>query len=211
MDNVVIRSEECCKTNYTNFCWTAIFAGAIVGVGLGFLLNLFGMAIGLSAYSSSANGANALAIGGVVGLIIGAVASMGAAGFVAGYLGRFHHCYCHGGIIYGFVTWGLALMLGAILVIPMTHYVSFYEDSINPSVNTTEVVATPSANTPVSTVQNTAPAVTPTAAKHMAWAGWILFALFFIGALSSCIGACYGMRCKREEIVHAHGHNPPVV
>ena len=26
-----------------------------------------------------------------------------------------------------------------------------------------------------------------------------VFALFFIGAVSSCIGACWGMSCKRED------------
>ena len=35
--------------------------------------------------------------------------------------------------------------------------------------------------------------------KHLAWNGWILFILFFLGAISSCISACYGMRGKKEE------------
>ena len=38
--------------------------------------------------------------------------------------------------------------------------------------------------------------ITPT---ELAWSGWVIFALFFVGALSSCIGACCGMQCKREE------------
>lgn len=80
----------------TCMCWTAVIAGALVGLGIGFLLNLFGAAIGLSAYKMNQSEA-VLAIGGVIGLLIGVIVAMGASGFVAGYLGRFHHCYCHGG------------------------------------------------------------------------------------------------------------------
>jgi len=175
MDN-----QKCYKATITNIHWTAIIAGAFVGVGLTFLLNIFSMAIGLSAYTSSPNTAPAVAIGGVLGLLIGVIVSMGAAGFVAGYLGRFHHCYCHGGVIYGFITWSLVLMLSALLIMPLTHYVSFY------------VSVTSQQNAPTQKMINANP-------KHLAWNGWILFILFFLGAISSCISACYGMRGKKEE------------
>lgn len=203
----IIRTAECCKTSQTRVCWAALFAGAFVGVGLGFLLNLFGMAIGLSAYSSTPNGATVIAIGGVIGLLIGAIAAMGTAGFVAGYLGRFHHCYCHGGVLYGFITWSLALILSALLIIPMSHYVSFYEDNLNPSFAPVEIShAVTGAN--VDAVNPNNPSTPPASvqSKHLAWSGWVLFILFFVGALSSCIGGCYGMRCKRDEI---HSQIPP--
>ena len=196
-----IRTSECCKTTVTRVCWAAVLAGALVGVGLGFLLNLFSMAIGLSAYSSTPTGAEVLAIGGVIGLLIGVIAAMGTAGFVSGYLGRFHHCYCHGGVLYGFITWSLALMLSAVLIIPMSHYVSFYEENLSPSVASVEMTNAIAGNNAMTGEQNPAQNVSAhTQAKNLAWSGWILFGLFFIGALSSCIGACYGMRCKREEI-----------
>ena len=194
MDN-----QKCYKTTITNLHWTAIFAGAIVGLGLGFLINIFSMAIGLSAYASSPNGATVIAIGGVLGLLIGVIASMGTAGFVAGYLGRFYHCYCHGGVIYGFITWSLALMLSALLILPMTHYVSFYEENLDPNLAPTQISAadvnvsvTSQQNSPSQKMMNANP-------KQLVWNGWILFIIFFLGAFSSCIGACYGMRCKREE------------
>ncbi|MBI2787014.1 MAG: hypothetical protein HYX60_12205 [Legionella longbeachae] len=198
-DNIIIT--ECCKTKVIRVCWTAILAGSFVGVGLGFLLNLFGMAIGLSAYSSTPNGATAIALGGVIGLLIGAIAAMGTAGFVSGYLGRFHHCYCHGGVLYGFITWSLALILSVLLVIPMTNYVSFYEANINPSFTPIEINNSVTGDNIVAGKQKVdkTPAVS-VEAKHLAWSGWVLFILFFVGALSSCIGACYGMRCKKEEI-----------
>ncbi|MBN9226160.1 MULTISPECIES: hypothetical protein [Legionella] len=194
MDN-----QKCYKATITNIHWTAIIAGAFVGVGLTFLLNIFSMAIGLSAYTSSPNTAPAVAIGGVLGLLIGVIVSMGAAGFVAGYLGRFHHCYCHGGVIYGFITWSLVLMLSALLIMPLTHYVSFYEENLDPNLAPTQISAadvnvsvTSQQNAPTQKMINANP-------KHLAWNGWILFILFFLGAISSCISACYGMRGKKEE------------
>lgn len=194
----------CHKNRGLHLHWTAIFAGAFVGLGLGFLLSIFSVAIGLSAYTSTPGGASVIAIGGFLGLLIGVIASMGTAGFVAGYLGRFYHCYCEGGVIYGFITWTMALLLSALLIMPLTQYIAFYEENLNPALTSTQIstadgdvsasqhnVSTPN----VPTQQN--PVVT---SQHLAWSSWILFALFFVGAFSSCIGACCGMRCKQEEV-----------
>ena len=54
------ENEHCVINQHSHICWSAIFAGAFVGVGLGFLLHLFGSAIGLSAYSSNSTGAQAI-------------------------------------------------------------------------------------------------------------------------------------------------------
>lgn len=194
-------------------CWSGIFAGAFVGAGLGFLLHLFGLAIGLSAYSSSADGATVIAIGGILGMLIGVIASMGAAGFVAGYLGRFHYCHCHGGVIHGFVTWSIALLLSAIFVIPLTHYITSYTQGLAPGVavaktvvqqasDTTEGVSSPVTNK----AQIINKADTPTTQDALSYSSWIIFLLFFVGALSSCIGACYGMGCKH----HHEEHHPEI-
>ncbi|MDR3502268.1 MAG: hypothetical protein P4L79_06760 [Legionella sp.] len=199
----------------TGMCWTAVITGALVGLGIGFLLNLFGAAIGLSAYKMNQSEA-VVAIGGVIGLLIGVIVAMGASGFVAGYLGRFHHCYCHGGVIYGFVTWCLALILSTVLVIPMIHYVGFYADNINSALIASEL-SNANANpvTKAPTNGNVAPTpANPTGTKgqvsapsqpikYPAWTSWILFILFFVGALSSCIGACYGMRSKGCHAVNS--------
>jgi hypothetical protein len=206
-------------------CWTAVIAGALVGLGIAFLLNLFGAAIGLSAYKMNQSEA-VLAIGGVIGLLIGVIVAMGTSGFVAGYLGRFHHCYCHGGVIYGFITWSLALILSALFVIPTMRYVGFYADNINSALIASEIsnaiaAENPTAGTNANPASNTATKgnVAPTPAnptgtkeqasaptqpiKYPAWTSWILFILFFVGALSSCIGACYGMRCKGCHTVNS--------
>ncbi|MGC1183411.1 hypothetical protein [Legionella sp.] len=189
--------EKCYKSNFTHLHWTAIFAGAIVGIGLAFLLDVFGIAIGLSAYSSTSHGA-VIAIGGFLGILIGVIVAMGTAGFVAGYLSRFNHCCCHGGVLHGFITWSIALILSALLIMPLSRYVSFYEDSLYPAVASIE--APPSNAQPnVSAAGNQN---VTTEVKNLAWSSWILFILFFVGALSSCIGACCGMGCKKDEINH---------
>ncbi|STY28851.1 Uncharacterised protein [Legionella wadsworthii] len=196
---MITENQNCYKTHITRLHWAAIIAGAFVGVGLTFLLNMYSIAIGLSAYSSSPNGATAFTIGGFLGLLIGVIVSMGAAGFIAGYLGRFYNCYCHGGVVYGFITWSLALMLNVLLIMPMTHYVSFYQENLNPALTPTQVSAA-DLNVAVTSQQNApAPKNENANPKHLAAGGWVLFILFFLGAISSCIGAVYGMRCKKEE------------
>jgi hypothetical protein len=203
---MIMDNQKCYKTNMTRLHWTAIFAGALVGVGLGFLLNMFSMAIGLSAYTTTSTHTTAIAVGGVLGILIGVIVTMGVAGFVAGYLGRFYNCYCHGGVIHGFITWTLVLMLSALLIGSINRYVSFYEENLDPALVPSQIST---ANTPASNVTADVTAEQPNAPeqaidenpKHLAWSGWILFISFFLGAFSSCIGACYGMRCKKEESI----------
>ena len=196
------ENEHCLINHHPHVCWSAIFAGAFVGVGLGFLLHLFGSAIGLSAYSSTSTGAQAIAIGGILGFLIGVIVSMFAAGYVAGYLGRFQQCMCHGGIIYGFVTWSMALALSALLIIPLTKYSFAYKYNLAQTVmqkTTNPNMHTPSAGQPQKVMDDIA--AKPTTASELAWSAWIMFILFFIGALSSCLGACMAMCCKKAVVV----------
>jgi pheromone shutdown protein TraB len=83
------KNEKYCSTKCIS--WTSIVVGALIALGLTFLLNLFSTAIGLSAYKLS-GGSSLFAIGGFLGFAIGIVATMFAAGWLAGYLGR-SYCY----------------------------------------------------------------------------------------------------------------------
>lgn len=198
----VITEERYRGHHRYRLCWSAIFAGALVGVGLGFLLHLYGVAISLSAFSSSQQGASVIAIGGLLGMLIGVIAAMATAGFVAGYLGRYHYYQTHGGVIYGFITWSLILLISAMAVGPLTQYVSKYGESLSNThqVNVSDDSAVNNAQKPViKTVSGTNTKVAEITPEQLAWSGWIIFALFFIGGLSSCIGACCGMQCKRVE------------
>ena len=206
--NEMIGASHCCCTPhlFKRISWTAIFVGALVGIGLSFLLNLFGMAIGLSAFTLSTDGAIVLAVGGLVGIIIGIIASMLAAGYAAGYLGRLHCPQRNLGIVYGFTTWSVALIFTAVIGAQISSYITSYSNAISHSVLVTSQDKThPSTTltvktTPSSTVNADKKTIKVTASPNsLAWGALSVFAIFFIGAFASCLGACWGMSCKRED------------
>lgn len=181
--------------------WSAILAGALVGVGLGFLLNLFGVAIGLSAFSMTDGGPATLAVGGLLGIIISTIVAMYCAGFTSGYLGRLYVPRRNIGIIYGFTTWSVALILSAVLTTYVGTYVNTYSTSVTQQ--TVVVTTSPSTAKAVSSKKHSDEDVTTVTAKEatggMAIGAFVVFVLFFIGALASCFGAHCGMTCRREE------------
>ncbi len=202
------KNDVICESNLhshhlTRISWTAIFAGALVVLGLGFLLNLFGLAIGLSATTLSKDGANVLAIGGFIGILIGVIASMLVAGYTSGYLGRLYCPKRNLGILYGFITWSLGLILSAAVAVPLGNYVSAYTTTVSHSAlvvtgaNKTGDVAVES--TPSSEDKNSKNIKVSASSSSLAGAAFMIFALFFIGAFFTCIGACWGMGCKRED------------
>lgn len=72
---------------HNRISWSAILIGALVGIGLTFLLNLFCVAIGVSVFTVGNDGAIALVVDGIVSMLVGIIAAMVAAGYAAGYLG----------------------------------------------------------------------------------------------------------------------------
>lgn len=196
--------------NYRRICWSAILVGAFVAVGLGFLLHLYGVAIGLSVFSVSDDNATVIAYGGLIGMLLGVIASMLTAGYAAGYLGRFYCPHRNLGILYGFTTWAVALILGAVVASHMGEYASNYSAELSQSApigakNTSDAMSKKSEASKKSvSVETSRMADKPTvnidaSAKTLTWGAFILFILFFIGAISSCIGACWGMSCKRND------------
>lgn len=197
--NTMQNPHNCCLHRVS---WSAVFAGALVGIGLAFLLNLFSVAIGLTAFTPSPTGNLTLAIGGIIGLGIGVFASMYLCGFTAGYLGRRQGMNRNIGIIYGFTAWCVALVLTVLLASQLSHYVRNYSDMV---ANTSTVVIT--SNETVSAVQTPAPAVKShgkTAVVNtentnvIGMSMFVMFLLFFIGAVSSCFGGYYGMACNEK-------------
>lgn len=188
-------------------CWSAIFAGAFVGMGLAFLLHLYGVAISLSAFSSMQDGASVIAIGGALGMLFGVIVAMATAGFVAGHLGRFHYNRVHGGVIYGFITWTLILLMSAVIAGPIMNYAAVYGNSLSRSVNVEAVTVNVSSDSTANDLtapvikhsDNTKQPVAVVNTTQLAWSGWLVFLLFFVGAISSCVGATCAMHCKRDE------------
>ena len=175
--------------------YTAIIVGALVGIGLSFLLNLFAIAIGLSMVRTK-EGMISLAIGGFIGLLIGAIVSMFVAGYAAGYLGRPFCIKRNLGVLYGFTTWCLALILTVLLTAHMGRYISTYSNFV---VNPTSVVVThneeaPAADTSIQASSSEMTTVNiQTVTKSLGFSTFLIFVIFFMGAIASCFGGHYGM------------------
>lgn len=219
--NVVDERTRDCWGFKKPISWTAVFAGAIVGLGLSFLLYVFGAAIGLTSFPTTQAGTNALAIGGFLGSVIGAVVSMFVGGWISGYLARKRYGYkeysitedhdsksCGNiGALYGFLTWALALIVTILLAADVSSFIAArYVMSSNPraAIFTTTNPQAPivsenrtrnDSNAPTNTTINEEKAA-EAAGKTL----FALFAIFFLGALSSCIGGYMGIRfrCKHD-------------
>jgi hypothetical protein len=190
--------------NHKRICWTAIFTGALVGLGVAFLLNLFGIAIGLSAVTMGTDGGTGLAIGGLIGLCIAIFVSMFVAGYSSGYLGRLSCPRRNLGVLYGFTTWTVALLLSAAVMAHVSNYVSAYSRTM---VGTNVVLTHPEssdANTVTMSKKTTSHQQEPvanvvTTANTLAYAAFVVFGLFFLGAFASCVGASCAMTCRRDD------------
>jgi len=198
--------DHYCNVNCLS--WTAIFAGALAAVGLSFLLNLFGVAIGLSVYSTSKAGIATLAIGEFFGMAIGIMVVMFFAGWLSGYLGRAHCINRHFGTLYGFTTWCLALVLSSVLV---THFGDFVNKQHNAFINANETVLKMASNASASKISdkisvnaNTKTDLTQVlssqgkekeqVANATGKSLLLTFLLFFVGAITCCYGGYVGMR-----------------
>ncbi|MCX7091370.1 MAG: hypothetical protein NTU48_07975 [Legionellales bacterium] len=206
MKNETIHGPHYCNLHpFKRISWTAIFIGAIVGMGLSFLLNLFGIAIGLSAFIVGSDDVIILAVGGIFGIMIGLIVSMLAAGYAAGYLSRFYCPQRNLGIVYGFTTWSVALLLSAVVGAQVSSYVTSYTNTITRS---TLTVPDDKAHSLATFIFKTAPLTIDTHQKtikmtastsNLAWGALGVFMLFFMSALASCVGACWGMSCNRND------------
>ena len=202
---LAIHESHCHVHPFQRICWSAIFVGALVGVGLGFLLNLFSIAIGLSVVTINKEGAVALAIGGLIGVAIAVIASMITAGYAAGYLGRRYCPKRNLGILYGFITWSVALLLSATIMAHASQYVSAYAHTIagptvmisSPDTNGLRTLTVESTTSTVGKEQPVAKVIV--SPGNLSCGAFILFGLFFIGALSTCVGACWAMTCERDD------------
>jgi MFS family permease len=204
--------------------WTAILGGAFVGLGISFLLYVFGMAIGLSTFTATQAGVTTLAVGGFVGSAIGAIVSMFVGGWISGYLASkgYSNDYNHRfdgnhdrkvcgniGALYGFITWVITLIVTILLATSVGTYISTrYQMASNP---TATIITTTNPEAPMVS-EHRPPMVgehrmTTTEPTHMTVNDekavntvgktlFALFVLFFLGAFSSCLGGYMGIRFR---------------
>lgn len=213
-----LTHTDCSIHKHCCFSWTGIWVGALIAVGLSFLLNLFSASIGLSFVKTSAAGVATLAIGGFIGLLIGIVVTMFIAGWIGGHLaqratGVGSSCM---GVLYGFATWCVALVLAVLLAMPMGRYMLSYTSVVTSSAdvaatdrramtdNTASTADTDRDSVKGKSAKGDATKVDPAtvaAANRFGNIAFLIFVLFFVGALSSCVGGYYGhcSQCPHKE------------
>lgn len=187
MNNEVLHPSEC-----KCFSWQPIIAGALVAIGLSFLLNLFGVAIELTAFTTNNRGVETLVFGGLLATALGVVVSMFATGWLTGYLGQRHCSKGHLGALYGFLAWCLALVLVIFLADPVQHYLSFYGHFLSGTTDVMQVNSAVAANNVMPTMHDEV--------KSLVISKYIIFCLFFLSAFACSLGGHCGMRhvCKRQ-------------
>jgi hypothetical protein len=206
--------KEC--EHHHKFCcvkcisWSAIITGALVAIGLGFLMNLFGIAIGLSAFKTTPEGVKTLAIGGYFGLLIGTIIIMFVAGWVSGYLGRANCLNRDMGALYGFTTWSLALIMTVLLASQLSNFTTTNVLDYSSSYTQYNVKGTNHPEAPLVTQERHAETNAPSnkvvvneqkAVNLIGLSLLLTFVLFFAGALAACFGGYFGLcRCKSEKI-----------
>jgi hypothetical protein len=171
--------------------WKPIIAGALVIIGLTFLLNLFSVAIGLTAFTTTSEGVEKLAFGGLLGAGIGVVASMFGAGWLTGYLSQRHCTKRHMGALYGFLAWCVAFLVAIFVTSHIHDYIAFYGHFLS---GTTDLVQI---NTPGNAVSVNG----DVHSKDVVISTYIIFVLFFLSAFACSLGGHCGMMhvCKEDN------------
>ena len=201
-----IKSHFC---NVRCISWSAIVIGAIVAVSFSFLLNLFALAVGLSAFPTTSDGQTTFAVWGFVGLIVLAIIAMFPAGYVAGVLGRSHCMKRKMGELYGVAAWGLALILTIFLASSLSQFVRQSSYLVNRQAISIKVnnMNTDDVYKVDKTPQETTVQVNSEKATEAAGlATFATFFVFFIGFLAACFGGRCGMICKKQDpnCIHCH-------
>lgn len=199
-------TEHCHKHHHylSHITWTAIILGTLVAIGIGFLFSLFNIGIGLYSFTLDPQIMGNIAIVGYIWLIICGIITLFIAGWVAGRIAAFSHLRRRFGVLVGFATWTLAL----IVTLAMTSHIN----TLLPT--NVHVIASPAAtNEMIQTV--TSPGdnkVTVNAEKVTNAIGKVTlatFILFLLSAIASCVGGYVGMKLRPED--NHFIHNEPLL
>lgn len=174
--------------------WSALYAGAITGVGLNFLMNLLVLGLGIATFSVHTSGQTNFSGLGFSCFIISALIAMFCTGWVAGKLTPPLLECRRWGLLYGFLSWSLLLIFTIILITNFIQYAAFHS---NFTANLIEIRL--KSNSPMLT-STTAHSLRSsplsfnieTNSKIITLNALLTFFLFFIGALASSIGGFIG-------------------
>lgn len=209
-----------CNCSSKCISWSAIFLGALIAMGISFLLNLFAVPLGITAFIHT-NAETSFAIGGFIALAIITIVSTTAGGWVAGSIGaKKNNCCstCNYGCLYGFAAWCITLIAAIILAAPVGKFIANSMTALSNPVVVMHSDRTYSANQMVPVVESSHQStsivesshqstsinntvITPEeAAKAVSMSGFLAFVLFFIGALASTFaGHCAFYRCQQKK------------
>lgn len=194
---------------YRCISWTAIIVGAFAAIGIGFLFVLLDIGIGLTAFSTKA-GVTSVALGSLLWLVICSIVTMFIAGWISGRLAKTgtykerDYRQCGGGVLHGFTTWCLALILVAIIgarageLISVTLPLSAYNMQQNVRVISNEVSPAVTA-TPRNITVNAEKAANAVGVGMLG-----SFFIFFFGAIAGCVGGCVGYGSKDKYLAEEH-------
>lgn len=190
--------------------WTGVITGALIATGLSFLFNLFDVGIGLTVVNNTKEGLETVVVGGLIGMIIGAIVTMYVAGWVSGFIARPYCWNPHLGVLQGFTTWCVALIITLVLLSSHVSYVTFGSQLLSNNLSSNPIVRiTTDEHAPaVSEIRANEPQVTINAEKsanNLGYGTLLTFLIFFLGAISCCFGGYFGAGhrdhyCKEQEL-----------
>ena len=170
------------------FSWTAIFVGALIGLGLTFLLNLLSLAIGMSIFTEQTNQTISFSFIGIVGFFLVAVISMFTTGWIAGKLTILSSIRKHWGFLYGFSAWCVSFIMTVILLMNTLQFTQFHSNFTSKNLTAIKI----SNQLPMLTQSEGSNAETNK--KVIALNAYVTFIFFLVGAISSALGGYVGFK-----------------
>lgn len=175
------------------FSWTAVFVGALVGLGLNFLLNLISLAVGISIFSQQTLDTVSFSLWGIVGFILVAVFSMFFTGWIAGRLTILPSIRKYWGCLYGFSAWCLSFIMTVILLMNTLQFTQFHSNFTSKNIHAIKI----SNQQPMLTESQGSNSETDK--KTIGLNAYVTFIFFLLGACSSTLGGYVGFRSEKKE------------
>jgi hypothetical protein len=174
--------------------WPAIVAGAVAGVGLNFLLNLLSLGLHFASFSIDGAGNLTFSFFGYLSFCVSGFIAMFFTGWISASAAIPLSPNKLWGVLHGFLAWSLLLMLTIILITNMIQYTAFHSNF------TAALVAIKITNNAPMTTETFAKISDLESSKKILTLNAILtFILFFIGALSSCLGGYLGYKPTNKD------------
>lgn len=174
------------------FSWTAIFVGALTGLGLTFLFNLLSLAIGISLFTQQTNDTFAFSITGIIGFFLVAFISMFVTGWIAGKLTLLSSMRKVWGCLYGFTAWCLTFIMTVILLMNTLQFIQFHSNFTSKNLTTIKI------SNQLPTMTQSQGSNAETEKKIIGLNAYVTFIFFLVGASSSTLGGYVGFKGNKN-------------